>query len=349
MGAPRAPAGLAATAASATQVNLSWTASTDNVGVTGYYVERCVGNLCTTFAQAAMTTVTSYSDTGLLGNTSYGYRVRATDAAGNLSSYSNIPYITTPKAADTTPPSTPTNLAATAASGTQIGLTWTASTDNVGVTGYSIFRCAGAGCTTFTKVGTSVAAAYTNTGLTSATSYTYKVQATDAAGNLSGFSNTASAVTPDTVAPTAPTNLLATASSSSQIGLTWTASTDNVGVTGYLIYRCSGAGCTAFIKIGTSTTASFTDSGLTASTSYSYKVQATDAAANGSVFSYIASASTASSGGSSITVSVSPRRGRLTTCQTLPATAPRANYSTNARQGWALTPDEARHRRELRS
>src|SRR5258708_2187309 len=244
MVAPSAPAGLAATAASATQVNLSWTASTDNVGVTGYYVERCVGNLCTTFAQAAMTTGTSYSDTGLLGNTSYGYRVRATDAAGNLSSYSNIPYITTPKAADTTPPSTPTNLAATAASGTQIGLTWTASTDNV-------------------------------------------------------------------------------------------------GVTGYLIYRCSGAGCTAFVKIGTSTTTTFTTTCPTASTSYSYEVQATDAAANGSVFSYIASASTASSGGSSITVSVSPRRGGFTTSQNLPGAAPRTNDSPNPGRGWARTSTRA--------
>jgi len=313
---------------------LTWTASTDNVGVTGYSIYRCSGAGCTTFAKIGTSASTAYADTAVTSGVSYSYQVRATDAANNLSNPSNTVSAST---SDTIPPSTPANLVATAASGTQIGLAWTASTDNVGVTGYSIFRCAGPGCTTFTKVGTSATNAYTNTGLTSATSYTYKVQATDAAGNLSGFSNTASAVTPDTVAPTAPTNLLATASSSSQIGLTWTASTDNVGVTGYSIYRCSGAGCTTFSKIGTSASAGFADSGLTASTSYSYKVQATDAAANLSGFSSIGSATTGSSGGSSITVSVSPRRGGLTTSQTLPVTATLTNDSTNAGVVWSFT------------
>jgi len=81
--------------------------------------------------------------------------------------------------------------------------------------------------------------------------------------------------------PTPPTGLAATASSNTQIGLTWTASTDNVGVTGYRIERCGGASCTSFAQIGTTTGATtFSNSGLTASTSYSYRVRATDAAGN---------------------------------------------------------------------
>ena len=101
--APTVPGGLAATPAGATQVNLAWTAATDNVGVTGYRVERCIGATCTNFAQIATPTTPSYSNTGLTAGTSYRYRVRAADAAGNLSGYSSIANATTP-AGDTTPP-----------------------------------------------------------------------------------------------------------------------------------------------------------------------------------------------------------------------------------------------------
>src|ERR1700722_15556806 len=131
--APTAPTNLVATASSSTQVALSWAASTDHVGVTGYMVERCTGNGCAAFVQIAATPVTSYADSGLLNNTSYGYRVRATDAKGNLSSYSSVFYVNTPKGtnSDTTPPTAPTSLAAAATSSTQVNLTWGPSTANV--------------------------------------------------------------------------------------------------------------------------------------------------------------------------------------------------------------------------
>src|SRR5208282_1646272 len=95
---PTAPSNLTATAASASQINLSWTASTDNVGVTGYFVQRCSGTGCTSFAQVASVsgTTTTYNDTGLAGSTSYSYRVQATDAASNLSAFSNTATATTP-------------------------------------------------------------------------------------------------------------------------------------------------------------------------------------------------------------------------------------------------------------
>ena len=288
---PTAPSNLTATAASASQINLSWTASTDNVGVTGYLVERCSGAGCTNFAQIGTPTSTSFPDTGLTANTSYSYRVRATDAAGNLSDYSNTATATTTPGQDTTPPTAPSNLTATAASASQINLAWTASTDNVGVTGYLVERCSGAGCTNFAQIGTPTSTSFSDTGLTANTSYSYRVRATDAAGNLSAYSNTATATTTpgqDTTPPTAPSNLTATAASASQINLAWTASTDNVGVTGYLVERCSGAGCTNFAQIGTPTSTSFSDTGLTANTSYSYRVRATDAAGNLSNYSNIA-------------------------------------------------------------
>jgi hypothetical protein len=91
---PTAPSGLTTTV-NGSQINLSWTASTDNVGVTGYLVERCQGAGCATFAQIATPTTTTYNDSGLATSTSYSYRVRATDAAGNLSLYSNVASVTT--------------------------------------------------------------------------------------------------------------------------------------------------------------------------------------------------------------------------------------------------------------
>ena len=106
---PTAPGNLTAAAASASQINLSWTASTDPAGVTQYLVERCQGTGCSSFAQIGTSTTLTYSDIGLSGSTSYSYRVRATDAAGNLSQYSNTATATT--AASSTP-TAPTNLSA---------------------------------------------------------------------------------------------------------------------------------------------------------------------------------------------------------------------------------------------
>ena len=88
---PSAPQGLSAATVSSTQIKLAWAASTDNVGVTGYRIERCQGTGCTNFTlQVATPSTTSFSDAALAPATSYSYRVRATDAAGNLSGYSNI-------------------------------------------------------------------------------------------------------------------------------------------------------------------------------------------------------------------------------------------------------------------
>src|SRR2546429_565273 len=93
---PTATRNLTATAVSGSQINLSWTAATDNVGVTGYPVERCQGAGCTSFAPIGTAAGTTYSDAGLAANTSYSYQVRATDAAGNPSGYSNVASATTP-------------------------------------------------------------------------------------------------------------------------------------------------------------------------------------------------------------------------------------------------------------
>src|SRR5262249_55543660 len=158
--------------------------------------------------------------------------------------------------------------------------------------------------------------------------------------SLAGCSSGGSSNTPpppDTTPPTAPTNLSATATSSTQVNVSWTASTDNVGVTGYQVQRCSGAGCSNFANIGSPTTmTTFNDSGLNASTSYSYRVSASDAAGNPSSFSNTGSCTTQASGGN-ISVSISPRRGGLTMTQTLAVTATVTNDGSNMGVNWTAT------------
>jgi hypothetical protein len=100
-----------------------------------------------------------------------------------------------PSTLDTQPPTAPAALTATA-SGTQIGLEWSASSDNVGVSSYLIERCQGNGCSTFTQVGSSPSTTYADFGVSPATSYSYRVRAADAFGTLSGYSNTATTSTP---------------------------------------------------------------------------------------------------------------------------------------------------------
>src|SRR5213076_1634842 len=196
---PTAPTGLTPAVISGTQINQSWTASMDNVGVTGYRVERCVGASCTSgFVELTPPPPgPSFSDTGAVPATSYGYRVRARDAAGNLSGFSPIAAATTPAAGDTQPPTAPTGLTPAVISGTQINLSWTASMDNVGVTGYRVERCVGASCTSgFVELTPPPPGpSFSDTGAAPATSYGYRVRARDAAGNLSGFSPIASATT----------------------------------------------------------------------------------------------------------------------------------------------------------
>src|SRR5205085_5642607 len=83
------------------------------------------------------------------------------------------------------------------------------------------------------------------------------------------------AATPDTIAPSAPSRLTATSAGGTQINLAWTASTDNVAVTGYQVERCQGTGCSSFVQIAAPTTASYSDTGLTSGAAYSYRVRAT--------------------------------------------------------------------------
>jgi YD repeat-containing protein len=214
-------------------------------------------------ALGATTTNYSYDDQGRLATSNFDNGksvVYKLDAAGNRTQVQ--------LSTDTTPPSVPTALAGTAVSGSQINLTWAASTDNVGVTGYTVYRNG-------VQVGIPGATSFSDTGLSGYTLYTYTVAARDAANNISAASSPGVSVrTLDTVPPSAPgvptiTNIASTTATAS-----WSAATDNAGVTSYDYKLDQGT----WIGIGNVLTKNL--SGLTVGTPYTFYVRAHDAAGN---------------------------------------------------------------------
>jgi hypothetical protein len=187
--APAAPTGLTANAVSSSQINLEWVDNSSNE--TGFKIERSLDGATWTQIGTVGADVKDYADTGLTANTTYIYRVRATNGAGD-SDFSNTASATTLAAPAV--PAAPTGLTAKAASRSQINLAWADNATNE--TGFKIERCAGAKCTDFaqlTTVGADVKT-YQNTGLTANTSYRYRVRAYNASGD-SAYSNTAGAKT----------------------------------------------------------------------------------------------------------------------------------------------------------
>ncbi|WP_405542313.1 discoidin domain-containing protein [Streptomyces phaeochromogenes] len=175
--APDAPADLAYTEPATGQIRLTWQASDDNTGVTGYDV-YANNELLTSVAG----TVTTYTDNRPASAT-VSYFVRARDAAGNVSGNSNT-VTRRGETGDTQAPTAPANLALTEPAAGQIRLAWNASSDNTGVTGYEVY----ANNNLLTTVGGTVTT-YTDNRPASAT-VSYFVRAKDAAGNVSGDSNT---------------------------------------------------------------------------------------------------------------------------------------------------------------
>jgi endoglucanase len=271
--APVAPFGLAASPGSASQVNLNWQPSTTSGVTYNVYIGTTSG--ATTTLAASGVPQQNYSVTGLLDGTAYYFTVKAVSSGGALSAASNQATATT----QTLPSIPPTGLTATAVSATQIGLTWTA-VPNTGAT-YAVYYGTSSGAEN-TMLATGVSGtSYQATGLSASTTYYFTVRAISG-GGTSSPSQQASATTlssgggispvipPTTTAPTAPSGLVAVAASSTQINLTWTAST-TAGVT-YTVFI--GSSPIASGLAGTS----YAATGLTASTAYTFTVAAVNSA-----------------------------------------------------------------------
>ena len=214
---PPAATGLTASTVSTSQINLSWAAST---GTTSYNVLRSTtrGGPYTSIATALST---SYSNTGLTAGTTYYYVVQAVNLAGASGDSS--------QASATTIAAAPTGLTASAASMSQINLSWAAST---GTTSYNVLRSTTSGGPYAQVASGATATSYSDTGLTALTTYYYVVQAADA-GGASANSSQASATTQAqsvsvtisptsvTVAPNATKQFTATVTGSNDTAVTW--------------------------------------------------------------------------------------------------------------------------------
>ncbi len=244
-------------------VDLSWNPSTDNVAVTGYKVyDNANDQIVATSASNSVTVV------GLTGTNVF--YTRAFDAAGNVSWRSGTTTVVIGPGADTERPSVPGRPIEGAQGADTLDLTWSPSTDNVGVAGYNLYDA-----DTNQIVDTSTTNSTTLTGLAPGT-LRYYTKAFDAAGNISwrsGVTTVEFAGGADTERPTPPTGLMVAAVGVGSVDLTWNPSTDNVAVTGYNVYDNSDGQIVA-----TSASTSTTVTGLTGTNTL--YVKAFDAAGN---------------------------------------------------------------------
>jgi glucose/arabinose dehydrogenase len=170
--APTPPSGLKTADLACRSVNLSWSASSDNVGVAFYDIYHD-GQLITTVSGGTRST-----SVPLMPGANWGLYVNARDAAGNVSQASSTLNIVVPQCSlDTQAPTVPTGLNGSA-SGTAVTLNWAASSDNVGVTGYDVLRNGA-------KVGSTANLRFTDSGLAANTTFRYTVAARDAQANVS--------------------------------------------------------------------------------------------------------------------------------------------------------------------
>ncbi len=267
--APTVPSGVAVSNARPTGFKVSWNASTDNVAVTGYRV--FVNGVVTRTLPANVLEVELF---GLTSGANFSVQVLAFDKKNNVSALSAPISVSTP---DIIPPTTPSNLTVALLSATGFRLNWTASTDNVAVKGYNIYRDG-------VLIDTVTTTTYRFAGLTELQSYNIEVMAVDTSNNRSAKA-LRNVTTIDMTPPTVPTNVTATQVTKDKIFVTWTPSTDNVGVTGYNVFLNG-----VYVKTVPRAETEFL--GLASSTAYSIRLQAVDAAKNRSGMTDAISATT---------------------------------------------------------
>ncbi len=258
--APSAPGALSFTQSGSSTVRLAWTASGDNIGVSSYDVYRNGLYLATVVPSAR-----SFLDNPVPKGISLTYQVVARDLAGNTASSA----VTTVGVSDSQPPSTPGSPFAVARTPTSASISWTASTDNLGVFGYQVFR--GGFSIAMVPAGST---GFVDTNLAPGSSYSYQVQALDLAGNRSLPSTAVAVAMPaDTDPPTPPGGLQTASVTSGSVLLEWGPSSDNLGVLAYQVVRDG-------VRVATVAGVSCLDTGVAPGGHYQYQVVALDAAGN---------------------------------------------------------------------
>jgi Fibronectin type III domain/Beta-propeller repeat len=283
------PPSLSAAAASTSQINLTWT--DPNTSESGYQVER---SLSSTTGFVLITTtaanVRSFSNTGLASSTTYYYRVRAIGNGNNTSPYSNVASARTLTPTSTIP-TAPSGLLASAASSSQINLSWTDNSTNE--TGFKVER-ASSSAGPWTQIATTASRTFSSTGLAASTTYYFRVRAYNAYGD-SGYTNTAYATTFSGTGslPAAPSGLTATVASSTQINLAWVDNSTNESGFKLEVYTAA-TGWAQFTTVGANVR-TYSSTLLSAGVTYSYRVRAYNTSGD-SAYSNTATATTTSGG-----------------------------------------------------
>jgi fibronectin type 3 domain-containing protein len=258
---PFTPSDLSATAVSQTAIQLIWTDTANSE--TSFGIERSSDG--TTFVEIGVVpaNTTQFADSSLSPNGTYYYRVRASNAGGS-SPYSNTTSARTPDY----PPAAPSNLTATAGSTSTINLSWTDHSNNE--IGFQIERSSdGVNFSSIATVGAGVTA-YSNTGLTPSTTYSYRVRAANLGGS-SDYSNVAGATTLAATPPATPSNLTLTVVSSSQINLSWQDNASNE--TQFFVEMAAGTGAFTQIAQLSVNAHSYSATGLNRNTRYTFRVR----------------------------------------------------------------------------
>ncbi len=261
--APPAPTGLAADPADSS-IDLTWNPS---AGATSYSVYRGTAPGAEGATPVGTTTSDSFTDNAVTNGTGYYYTVAASNAGG--ASAKSGETNTVPTAAVVTPP-VPFGVVVTTASG-QINLQWTFEEN---ATSYRIYRSTSPGGEGATPLATTTSSAYSDTAVTSGVTYYYEITALTGATESARSSEYSANTSGTGTAPPTPVGVVATAGNTS-VSLTWTAS---AGATSYSIYRGTAPGAEGATPVGTATSNSFTDTGLTNGTTYYYTIAASNAA-----------------------------------------------------------------------
>ena len=285
---PQPPTDLNAMAVSPTTINLWWSAPANNGGspITGYKIEvKIIPADFTTLVSNTGNATTKYTHTSVITGKSYIYRVSAINAYGTSDPSAEAIATPTSTSAPPTniPPNPPTGLGATAISPTMIKLVWTEPTSNGGwpTTSYKVERKVGTATYSVLAANTgNKTTTYYDAGLTTGTTYTYKISAINSIG-AGNPSNEATATPTPTSAPAAtvpsfPTGLTAAAASTTQVSLSWNLPSSNGGspIIGYKIEVKNGTSIYSVLTANAGNVTSYMHSGLTTGTTYTYKVSA---------------------------------------------------------------------------
>lgn len=266
--APAAPATFAIGAISENSISFSWADyATDE---DAYLVERCVGSGCSSFSSVSgsplSANVASHTENGLAENTTYRFRVRASNSNGQ-SNYLVGSYVTTLLAA-------PSSLNLTEKTDTSLRLAWVDK--SFSETGYRVERCSGVACSSFAVIASLPAnsSSYVDSGLTPSSAYRYRVRAVSV-GQNSVYTTTGDVTT----GPLAPTGLSLGSVTYDSISFSWT---DNApDETAYEIERCEGASCNTYASLTNALpvgTTGYTDNTVSGNTTYRYRIRALSAA-----------------------------------------------------------------------